>query len=152
MKNNDADSNYLKCLICSRMIVHLKLPNICDNTFIFFPFSLHLHLYFMYQHSAVTHSVGPTCVAILASYYIFCTKSSTGNIVHTALYSRPGKNWRYQYFIMVYIGIFLIMIFLFQSSSTWLTPILQDMLRHIFQFCILESNQEILDLIHKVSV
>ncbi|XP_071604735.1 TATA-binding protein-associated factor 172 isoform X2 [Heliangelus exortis] len=37
-----------------------------------------------------------------------------------------------------------------QSSSTWLTPILQDMLRHIFQFCILESNQEILDLIHKV--
>uniref|UniRef100_A0A7M4F8G8 B-TFIID TATA-box binding protein associated factor 1 n=1 Tax=Crocodylus porosus TaxID=8502 RepID=A0A7M4F8G8_CROPO len=36
-----------------------------------------------------------------------------------------------------------------QSSSTWLTPILQDMLRHIFQFCILESNQEILDLIHK---
>ncbi|XP_074089486.1 TATA-binding protein-associated factor 172 isoform X5 [Macrotis lagotis] len=37
-----------------------------------------------------------------------------------------------------------------QSSSSWLTPILQDMLRHIFQFCILESSQEILDLIHKV--
>uniref|UniRef100_A0A8D0GH04 B-TFIID TATA-box binding protein associated factor 1 n=1 Tax=Sphenodon punctatus TaxID=8508 RepID=A0A8D0GH04_SPHPU len=37
-----------------------------------------------------------------------------------------------------------------QSSPAWLTPILQDMLRHIFQFCILESNQEILDLIHKV--
>ncbi|KAG8135443.1 hypothetical protein E2320_008472, partial [Naja naja] len=36
------------------------------------------------------------------------------------------------------------------TSATWLTPILQDMLRHIFQFCILESNQEILDLIHKV--
>ncbi|XP_068114094.1 TATA-binding protein-associated factor 172 [Hyperolius riggenbachi] len=37
-----------------------------------------------------------------------------------------------------------------QNSSGWLTPILQDMLRHIFQLCILESNQEILDLIHKV--
>ncbi|XP_053244737.1 TATA-binding protein-associated factor 172 isoform X1 [Podarcis raffonei] len=37
-----------------------------------------------------------------------------------------------------------------QSSAAWLTPILQDMLRHIFQFCILESNQEILELIHKV--
>ncbi|XP_050815237.1 TATA-binding protein-associated factor 172 isoform X3 [Gopherus flavomarginatus] len=37
-----------------------------------------------------------------------------------------------------------------QSSSAWLTPILQDMLRHIFQFCILESSQDILDLIHKV--
>lgn len=37
-----------------------------------------------------------------------------------------------------------------QSYSLWLTPILQDMLRHIFQFCILESNHEILDLIHKV--
>ncbi|KAH0623625.1 hypothetical protein JD844_006574, partial [Phrynosoma platyrhinos] len=37
-----------------------------------------------------------------------------------------------------------------QDSGAWLTPILQDMLRHIFQFCILESNQEILELIHKV--
>ncbi|KAL8187149.1 UNVERIFIED_CONTAM: btaf1 RNA polymerase II, B-TFIID transcription factor-associated, 170kDa [Gekko kuhli] len=37
-----------------------------------------------------------------------------------------------------------------QSSAAWLIPILQDMLRHIFQFCILESNQEILELIHKV--
>ncbi|XP_069467480.1 TATA-binding protein-associated factor 172 isoform X2 [Ambystoma mexicanum] len=37
-----------------------------------------------------------------------------------------------------------------QSRSIWLTPILQDMLRHIFQFCILESNQEILDLIYKL--
>ncbi|XP_061491537.1 TATA-binding protein-associated factor 172 [Rhineura floridana] len=37
-----------------------------------------------------------------------------------------------------------------QSCAAWLTPILQDMLRHIFQFCILESNQEILELIHKV--
>ncbi|MEE6485729.1 hypothetical protein FKM82_014380 [Ascaphus truei] len=37
-----------------------------------------------------------------------------------------------------------------QNCSGWLTPILQDMLRHIFQLCILESNQEILDLIHKV--
>ncbi|KAM4703865.1 TATA-binding protein-associated factor 172 [Rhinophrynus dorsalis] len=37
-----------------------------------------------------------------------------------------------------------------QNCSVWLTPILQDMLRHIFQICILESNQEILDLIHKV--
>ncbi|KAM4032830.1 TATA-binding protein-associated factor 172 isoform 3-T3 [Anomaloglossus baeobatrachus] len=37
-----------------------------------------------------------------------------------------------------------------QNCSGWLTPILQDMLRHIFQICILESNQEILDLIHKV--
>ncbi|XP_053306351.1 TATA-binding protein-associated factor 172 isoform X2 [Spea bombifrons] len=37
-----------------------------------------------------------------------------------------------------------------QNSSGWLIPILQDMLRHIFQICILESNQEILDLIHKV--
>ncbi|XP_018593643.1 TATA-binding protein-associated factor 172 isoform X2 [Scleropages formosus] len=37
-----------------------------------------------------------------------------------------------------------------QSSAEWLTPILQDMLRHIFQSCILESNQEILDLIQKV--
>ncbi|XP_063818105.1 TATA-binding protein-associated factor 172 isoform X2 [Pseudophryne corroboree] len=37
-----------------------------------------------------------------------------------------------------------------QSCTGWLTPILQDMLRHIFQLCILESNQEILDLIQKV--
>nr|XP_033799589.1 TATA-binding protein-associated factor 172 isoform X2 [Geotrypetes seraphini] len=39
-----------------------------------------------------------------------------------------------------------------QSCSVWLTPILQDMLRHIFQSCILESSQEILDLIYKVWV
>lgn len=26
------------------------------------------------------------------------------------------------------------------------------MLRHIFQFCVLESSQEILDLIHKVHI
>ncbi|KAG7462732.1 hypothetical protein MATL_G00187870 [Megalops atlanticus] len=37
-----------------------------------------------------------------------------------------------------------------QSCAVWLTPILQDMLRHIFQSCILESNQDILDLIQKV--
>ncbi|XP_030628139.1 TATA-binding protein-associated factor 172 [Chanos chanos] len=37
-----------------------------------------------------------------------------------------------------------------QGCAVWLIPILQDMLRHIFQSCILESNQEILDLIHKV--
>ncbi|XP_012515118.1 PREDICTED: TATA-binding protein-associated factor 172 [Propithecus coquereli] len=37
-----------------------------------------------------------------------------------------------------------------QNSSSWLIPILPDMLRHIFQFCVLESSQEILDLIHKV--
>uniref|UniRef100_A0A8B9H6C5 B-TFIID TATA-box binding protein associated factor 1 n=1 Tax=Astyanax mexicanus TaxID=7994 RepID=A0A8B9H6C5_ASTMX len=36
-----------------------------------------------------------------------------------------------------------------QSGAVWLNPILQDMLRHIFQSCILESNQEILDLIQK---
>uniref|UniRef100_A0A4W4EL65 BTAF1 RNA polymerase II, B-TFIID transcription factor-associated n=1 Tax=Electrophorus electricus TaxID=8005 RepID=A0A4W4EL65_ELEEL len=36
------------------------------------------------------------------------------------------------------------------SCAVWLNPILQDMLRHIFQSCILESNQEILDLIQKV--
>ncbi|ELW66703.1 TATA-binding protein-associated factor 172, partial [Tupaia chinensis] len=37
-----------------------------------------------------------------------------------------------------------------KNSSSWLIPILPDMLRHIFQFCVLESSQEILDLIHKV--
>ncbi|KAG5831429.1 hypothetical protein ANANG_G00303630 [Anguilla anguilla] len=37
-----------------------------------------------------------------------------------------------------------------QIRPVWLTPILQDMLRHIFQSCILESNQGILDLIQKV--
>ncbi|KAM8924786.1 TATA-binding protein-associated factor 172 [Pelodytes ibericus] len=37
-----------------------------------------------------------------------------------------------------------------QNCSGWLIPILQEMLRHIFQICILESNQDILDLIHKV--
>ncbi|KAL7877989.1 hypothetical protein SRHO_G00046320 [Serrasalmus rhombeus] len=37
-----------------------------------------------------------------------------------------------------------------QSCAVWLNPILPDMLRHIFQSCILESNQEILDLIQKV--
>ncbi|XP_041123938.1 TATA-binding protein-associated factor 172 isoform X1 [Polyodon spathula] len=37
-----------------------------------------------------------------------------------------------------------------QSCAAWLTPILQDMLRHIFQSCILESSQEILDLIQRV--
>ncbi|KAJ8250406.1 hypothetical protein COCON_G00223280 [Conger conger] len=37
-----------------------------------------------------------------------------------------------------------------ESCAVWLTPILQDMLRHIFQSCILESNQGILELIQKV--
>ncbi|XP_060697914.1 TATA-binding protein-associated factor 172 isoform X1 [Hemiscyllium ocellatum] len=37
-----------------------------------------------------------------------------------------------------------------QSCVMWLTPILQDVLRHIYQSCILESNQEILELIQKV--
>ncbi|XP_016128822.1 TATA-binding protein-associated factor 172-like [Sinocyclocheilus grahami] len=37
-----------------------------------------------------------------------------------------------------------------QSCAVWLNPIMQDMLRHIFQSCILESNQEILELIQKV--
>ncbi|MGH0116970.1 UNVERIFIED_CONTAM: hypothetical protein FKN15_026664, partial [Acipenser sinensis] len=37
-----------------------------------------------------------------------------------------------------------------QSCAAWLTPILQDLLRHIFQSCILESSQEILDLIQRV--
>lgn len=32
----------------------------------------------------------------------------------------------------------------------WINPILQEMLRHIFQSCILESNDEILELIQKV--
>ncbi|XP_052007528.1 TATA-binding protein-associated factor 172-like isoform X3 [Xyrauchen texanus] len=39
-----------------------------------------------------------------------------------------------------------------QSCAVWLIPIMQDMLRHIFQSCILESNQEILGLIQKVWV
>uniref|UniRef100_A0A4W3KDG6 B-TFIID TATA-box binding protein associated factor 1 n=1 Tax=Callorhinchus milii TaxID=7868 RepID=A0A4W3KDG6_CALMI len=37
-----------------------------------------------------------------------------------------------------------------ESCVTWLTPILQDMLRHIYQSCILESSHEILELIQKV--
>ncbi|KAM9726612.1 TATA-binding protein-associated factor 172 [Menidia menidia] len=37
-----------------------------------------------------------------------------------------------------------------QTCAVWLNPILQDMLRHIFQSCILESHEEILDLIQKV--
>uniref|UniRef100_A0A4W6D9I7 B-TFIID TATA-box binding protein associated factor 1 n=1 Tax=Lates calcarifer TaxID=8187 RepID=A0A4W6D9I7_LATCA len=37
-----------------------------------------------------------------------------------------------------------------QSCAMWINPILQDMLRHIFQSCILESNEEILELIQKV--
>ncbi|XP_070771882.1 TATA-binding protein-associated factor 172 [Enoplosus armatus] len=37
-----------------------------------------------------------------------------------------------------------------QSCTVWINPILQDMLRHIFQSCILESNEEILELIQKV--
>lgn len=37
-----------------------------------------------------------------------------------------------------------------ESCVMWLTPILQDVLRHIYQSCILESNQEILELIQKV--
>uniref|UniRef100_A0A8C5E6B9 BTAF1 RNA polymerase II, B-TFIID transcription factor-associated n=1 Tax=Gouania willdenowi TaxID=441366 RepID=A0A8C5E6B9_GOUWI len=37
-----------------------------------------------------------------------------------------------------------------QSCAAWLNPILQDMLRHIFQSCILESNEEILELTQKV--
>lgn len=42
------------------------------------------------------------------------------------------------------------MVLLFQSCAAWINPILQDMLRHIFQSCILESNEEILELILKV--
>ncbi|XP_068183061.1 TATA-binding protein-associated factor 172 [Antennarius striatus] len=37
-----------------------------------------------------------------------------------------------------------------QSCAAWINPILQEMLRHIFQSCILESNEEILDLVQKV--
>ncbi|XP_072292356.1 TATA-binding protein-associated factor 172 [Eucyclogobius newberryi] len=37
-----------------------------------------------------------------------------------------------------------------QNCSLWINPILQDMLRHIFQCCILESNEEILELVQKV--
>ncbi|XP_069756550.1 TATA-binding protein-associated factor 172 isoform X2 [Narcine bancroftii] len=37
-----------------------------------------------------------------------------------------------------------------ESCVMWLTPILQDVLRHIYQSCILESNQDILELIQKV--
>uniref|UniRef100_A0A8C4F195 BTAF1 RNA polymerase II, B-TFIID transcription factor-associated n=1 Tax=Dicentrarchus labrax TaxID=13489 RepID=A0A8C4F195_DICLA len=37
-----------------------------------------------------------------------------------------------------------------QSCALWINPILQDMLRHIFQSCILESNEEILELVQKV--
>ncbi|XP_029441849.1 LOW QUALITY PROTEIN: TATA-binding protein-associated factor 172-like, partial [Rhinatrema bivittatum] len=37
-----------------------------------------------------------------------------------------------------------------QNCAMWINPILQDMLRHIFQSCILESNEEILELIQKV--
>ncbi|KAM6956533.1 TATA-binding protein-associated factor 172 [Aplochiton taeniatus] len=37
-----------------------------------------------------------------------------------------------------------------QDCALWLNPILQDMLRHMFQSCILESNQDILELIQKV--
>ncbi|XP_076025391.1 TATA-binding protein-associated factor 172 [Genypterus blacodes] len=37
-----------------------------------------------------------------------------------------------------------------ESFALWINPILQDMLRHIFQSCILESNEEILELIRKV--
>ncbi|XP_037638509.1 TATA-binding protein-associated factor 172 isoform X1 [Sebastes umbrosus] len=36
------------------------------------------------------------------------------------------------------------------SCAMWINPILQEMLRHIFQSCILESNEEILELIQKV--
>uniref|UniRef100_A0A3P9N4Y9 B-TFIID TATA-box binding protein associated factor 1 n=1 Tax=Poecilia reticulata TaxID=8081 RepID=A0A3P9N4Y9_POERE len=37
-----------------------------------------------------------------------------------------------------------------EGCAIWINPILQDMLRHIFQSCILESNDEILELIQKV--
>uniref|UniRef100_A0A3Q2YQE6 B-TFIID TATA-box binding protein associated factor 1 n=1 Tax=Hippocampus comes TaxID=109280 RepID=A0A3Q2YQE6_HIPCM len=37
-----------------------------------------------------------------------------------------------------------------QKCAVWINPILQDMLRHVFQSCILESNEEILELIQKV--
>ncbi|XP_077585999.1 TATA-binding protein-associated factor 172 [Stigmatopora nigra] len=37
-----------------------------------------------------------------------------------------------------------------QNCALWINPIMQDMLRHIFQSCILESNEEILELIQKV--
>ncbi|KAM9847490.1 TATA-binding protein-associated factor 172 [Aulostomus maculatus] len=37
-----------------------------------------------------------------------------------------------------------------QKCAMWINPILQDMLRHMFQSCILESNEEILELIQKV--
>lgn len=40
--------------------------------------------------------------------------------------------------------------FALQNCAMWINPILQDMLRHIFQSCILESNEEILELIQKV--
>ncbi|TNN37598.1 TATA-binding protein-associated factor 172 [Liparis tanakae] len=37
-----------------------------------------------------------------------------------------------------------------ESCAMWINPILQEMLRHIFQSCILESNEEILELIQRV--
>ena len=42
------------------------------------------------------------------------------------------------------------MFVILQSCALWINPILQDMLRHIFQSCILESNEEILELVQKV--
>ena len=42
------------------------------------------------------------------------------------------------------------MFVILQSYALWINPILQDMLRHIFQSCILESNEEILELVQKV--
>ena len=35
---------------------------------------------------------------------------------------------------------------------TWLPPILVDMLRHIYQRCILETNSDILELVKKVNL
>lgn len=46
--------------------------------------------------------------------------------------------------------VLFVYLFALQSCAMWINPILQDMLRHIFQSCILESNEEILEIIQKV--
>lgn len=38
------------------------------------------------------------------------------------------------------------------TATQWLTPILQDLLRHIYQRCLIEHKPEILEVVYKVGL
>lgn len=115
-------------------------------------------LFFLSQCATVSHSVGSSSMAVPETHNRFCSSGCTRDPLYIAFQSWPG--WIICVTSNTHEGLAKIKYFFFpvscsdlyfslQSCAVWLNPIMQDMLRHIFQSCILESNQEILELIQK---